>query len=49
MMPFADDAALETIGKLKVENGTDRLTLYGALDITRDKPGLAQARALLTV
>ena len=46
MTPFADDAASTTIGELTVENGTDRIALYGSLDLTRDKQGLAQARAL---
>ena len=46
LTPFADDAASVSIGALTVENGTDRIALYGSLDITRDKPGLAQARAL---
>ena len=49
MTPFADDAASLSIGTLTIENGTDRLALYGSLDITRDKPGLAHARALLAV
>ena len=46
MTPFADDAASTTIGELTVENGTDRIALYGSLDLTRDKQGLAHARAL---
>ena len=45
--PFADDSASTAIGGLTVENGTDRLALYGSLDITRDKQGLANARVLL--
>ena len=45
--PFADDAASTAVGGLTVENGTDRLAVYGSLDITRDKAGLANARALL--
>ena len=44
--PFADDAASTSIGKLTIENGTDQVTLYGSLDITRDQVGLLQARAL---
>ena len=44
--PFADDAASITIDKLTIENGTDRITLYGSLDLTRDKQGLAHAKAL---
>jgi hypothetical protein len=46
LTPFADDAASLSIGKLTIENGTDCLALYGTLDLTRDKQGLAHARAL---
>ncbi len=46
MKPFADDAASISIGELTVENGTDRIALYGSLNLTRDKQGLAHARAL---
>lgn len=46
MTPFADDAASISIDELTVENGTDRIALYGSLDLTRDKQGLAHARAL---
>ena len=46
LTPFADDAASTSIGELTVENGTDCLSLYGSLDVTRDKPGLAHAKAL---
>ncbi len=44
--PFTDDDASISIAGLTIENGTDRVALYGSLDITRDKQGLAQARAL---
>ena len=47
--PFADDAASLGIGGLTIENGTDRLVLYGSLDITRSQEGLANARALLAL
>lgn len=46
LTPFADDAASISIDKLTIENGTDRVALYGSLDISRDKQGLAHARAL---
>lgn len=49
LTPFADDAASVSIGKLTIENGTDRLALYGSLDITRDRRGLAQAQALQAI
>ena len=45
-VPFADDASSISIAELTIENGTDRMTLYGSLDITCDKRGLAHARAL---
>ncbi len=44
--PFADDRASTTVGGLTVENGTDKVSLYGSLDLTRDAGGLARARAL---
>ena len=47
--PFADDAAATSIGKLTIENGTDWIALHGSLDLTRDRQGLAQARALKAI
>lgn len=49
LTPFADDAASVTLGKLTIENGTERLALYGSLDITRDQAGLRQAQALKAI
>jgi hypothetical protein len=49
LTPFADDAASVTIDQLTLENGTDRLALYGNLDITRDKIGLQHALALKAI
>ena len=46
LTPFADDAASTSIAGLTIENGADRIALYGSLDITCDKQGLAHARAL---
>jgi hypothetical protein len=46
MKPFADNAASLSVGGLTVENGTDKVSLYGSLDLTRDRAGLDQARAL---
>ncbi len=46
LTPFADDAASVSIGQLTVENGSRRITLYGSLEVTRDKAGLVQVRAL---
>ena len=44
--PFADEAATLRIGELVVENRLDRVSLYGSLDLTRDRAGLRDARAL---
>ena len=41
LKPFADDSAASAIGGLTVENGRDRVALYGSLDLTRDRAGLA--------
>ncbi|WP_431858675.1 hypothetical protein [Azospirillum sp.] len=46
LRPFADDAAATQIGDLSIENGTDKVAVYGSLDITRDKQGLEHARRL---
>jgi hypothetical protein len=48
--PFADDSASLSVGEFTIENGTDKIALYGSLDVTRDKAGLKKAKALkLTV
>jgi hypothetical protein len=44
--PFSDDSTSLSIGEFTVENGTDKVALYGSLDVTRDKSGLKQAKAL---
>jgi hypothetical protein len=44
--PYANEADSITIGELTVENRLDRLELYGSLQLTRDKEGLALAREL---
>jgi hypothetical protein len=49
MKPFADEATAFQIGALTIENRLDRVSLYGSLDLTRDKPGLQLARELQAV
>lgn len=49
LKPFADNRASQAIGGLTVENGIDKLALYGSLDITRDAAGLERARALKAI
>lgn len=46
MKPFADDSRSVAVGGLTVENGRDKVAMYGSLDLTRDKAGLEHARAL---
>ncbi len=47
--PFADNRASRAIAGLTVENGTDKVSLYGSLAITRDEAGLERALALKAV
>lgn len=49
LKPYADDAASVQIGELTLENGRDCVAVYGNLDLTRDRTGLAHARALKAV
>jgi hypothetical protein len=47
--PFANEAESLGIGDLTIENRTDRLSIYGSMDLTRDKAGLEHARTLKAV
>ena len=47
--PFADEATALRIDDLEVENRLDRVSLYGSVDLTRDKAGLRLARELHAV
>ncbi|WP_027172902.1 hypothetical protein [Methylobacterium sp. 10] len=47
--PFADDATVETIGGLSVENGSESIAVHGSLDLPRDRMGLDRARKLKAV
>jgi heptaprenylglyceryl phosphate synthase len=44
--PFANESDSLTIEDLTIENRTDAIAIHGSIDITRDKKGLAAARAL---
>jgi hypothetical protein len=46
LQPFADEAAALEFGGLKAENRLDRVSLYGSLDLTKDRAGLRLAREL---
>ena len=40
MRPYQNEADAVEISDLKVENRLDRITIYGRIDLTRDKAGL---------
>lgn len=44
--PFANEADALELGDLKIENRVDRVSLYGSLDLTRDRAGLDHAKKL---
>jgi hypothetical protein len=44
--PFANESDAVGIGELNVENRLDRVSLFGSVDITCDKAGLAKIRIL---
>lgn len=44
--PFANESDALAIGGLSIENRVDRISIYGSLDITRDREGLADAERL---
>jgi hypothetical protein len=46
IFPFANESDSLGIGGLTIENRTDRISLYGSIDITRDKEGLVHAERL---
>ncbi|WP_454887600.1 hypothetical protein [Sphingomonas oryzagri] len=46
--PFVDDTS-RRMGDLTIENSEDRVSVYGSIDLTRDKIGLSTARDLKMV
>ena len=44
--PYENEAESISFGTLTIENRNDRVTIYGNLDLTRDKAGLANALQL---
>jgi len=48
-LPFKNESDTVTIGDLKIENREDRIAIYGALAIGRDRAGLAGAKALMEI
>jgi hypothetical protein len=47
--PFTNESESLTIGDLTIENRTDRISIYGSIDLTRDKAGLEHAQMLKAV
>jgi hypothetical protein len=47
--PFQNESESVGIGGMTVENRTDRVQIYGQLQLTRDKKGLGQARELKNI
>jgi hypothetical protein len=44
--PFANESESLQLDELSIENRTDRVSLFGSIDITRDKHGLELAQRL---
>lgn len=46
LIPFANDVDALSIGELSIENGTQRIAIFGQLEVRHDQHSLAQAKAL---
>ncbi len=44
--PFANESEALQVDELTIENRTDRVSIYGSIDITRDRRGLEMAKRL---
>jgi len=44
--PFRNESEAVTLGALNIENREDHVAIFGSLAITRDRSGLAAAKAL---
>lgn len=47
--PFANESDCLQISDLTIENRLDRISIFGSIDLTRDKAGCADARELKTI
>ena len=47
--PFQNDAQVLSLGNLTIENGTDKISIIGDLDIQADPSGLARLKELADV
>ncbi|MDF3035563.1 MAG: hypothetical protein K0S28_837 [Paucimonas sp.] len=49
IQPFQNSEESASIDELTIENGEDRIAIYGSINITRDRQGLEYARQLKSV
>lgn len=49
MNPYENEEQSIQIGELTIENRLDRVSLYGSIDLTRDKEGLSMARKIKVI
>jgi len=47
--PYQNEEDSLAIGELTIENRQDRVSVYGSIELTKDKAGLQQAKALKNV
>jgi hypothetical protein len=47
--PFRNESECLRLGGLTIENRLDRISIFGSLDITKDKEGLAAAKTLKAI
>jgi hypothetical protein len=48
-MAFENETDVLSVGGMSIENRLDRISIYGSLDITKDKSGLTDALVLKRV
>lgn len=49
MKPYANESEVVQIEGLTIENRADRISIYGEIDITKDKEGLRAAKELKAI
>lgn len=49
MKPYANESEVVQIEGLTIENRTDRISMHGEIDITRDKLGLKATKELKAI
>lgn len=45
-VPYQNESDCIQIGELNIENRLDRISIYGSIDLTKDKAGLAVTQEL---